>query len=60
MSFDAVVDQLHGPCSAIFTPFDAADEVNLDMLSRVVEFQLASGLRGFFVAGSTGEGLLMS
>ncbi|MGI9516646.1 MAG: dihydrodipicolinate synthase family protein, partial [Pirellulaceae bacterium] len=60
MSFDHLVDQLRGPSSAIFTPFDSGNEVNLDMLSRLVEFQLAAGLSGFFVAGSTGEGLLMS
>ncbi len=60
MSHDRAVEQLSGAYSAIFTPFDADHHVNFDMLSQLVEFQLAAGLGGFFVAGSTGEGLLLS
>lgn len=51
---------LGGPFSAIFTPFTKDGEVNLEMLCRVADYQIANGIRGFFACGSTGEGLLMS
>ena len=51
---------IRGPYSAIFTPFDAKDEVNFEMLGKVADFQIDSGLGGFFACGSTGEGLLLS
>ena len=54
------VNELQGPCSAIFTPFDGSNNVNHEMLDKLVEFQLARGIQGFFVAGTTGEGLLLS
>ena len=51
---------LTGVFPAVFTPFD--DELNIDfeMLSQIIEFQLNAGVNGFFVTGSTGEGLLLS
>ncbi len=60
MSFEQQIDRLRGPCSAIFTPFDHANRVNHEMLDKMVDFQLQHGLQGFFVAGTTGEGLLLS
>ncbi len=60
MKFAEAVSRLRGPFSAIFTPFDARNQVNFEMLSRMAEFQLANGICGFFVCGSTGEGLLLS
>lgn len=53
-------EKLSGPFSAIFTPFDSENRVNFEMLSRIAEFQIRCGIRGFFVCGSTGEGLLLS
>ncbi|MEL7500341.1 MAG: dihydrodipicolinate synthase family protein [Planctomycetota bacterium] len=52
--------QIRGAFSAIFTPFDENNEVNYDMLHQIANFQMDHGVRGFFVCGSTGEGLLMT
>ncbi len=59
MNFEPSIAQLRGAFSAIFTPYDAAGEINFDMLTAIAEFQLRQGLRGFFVTGSTGECLLL-
>jgi N-acetylneuraminate lyase len=50
-----------GILPALLTPMD--DEgvtVNHAALRRLVEFQILSGVSGFFVCGGTGEGLLLS
>ena len=60
MKFEQQVAVMRGPYSALFTPFDAAGAVNYDTLAKIAEFQLAHGIRGFFVAGTTGEGLLLT
>ena len=60
MKFETEVANINGAFSAIFTPFDASNEVNFDMLTAIAEYQLMHGQRGFFVTGSTGEGLLLS
>ena len=46
--------------SALLTPFDAEGNVNFTVLAELVEWQLAHGLAGFYILGSSGEGLLMS
>lgn len=60
MNFEEQVANMAGPYSAIFTPFDENNEVNFDVLAAISNYQMAKGIRGFFVAGSTGEGLLLS
>jgi N-acetylneuraminate lyase len=52
--------QLTGMMSALLTPFDAEGNVNFTVLTEMIEWQLARGLTGFYILGSTGEGLLMS
>jgi N-acetylneuraminate lyase len=52
--------QLTGMLSALLTPFDAEGNVNFTVLTDLVEWQLARGLTGFYILGSSGEGLLMS
>ena len=52
--------QLTGMMSALLTPFDPEGNVNYTVLSDLLEWQLARGLTGFYILGSTGEGLLMS
>ena len=52
--------QLTGMMSALLTPFDAEGNVNFTVLAELVEWQLARGLAGFYILGSSGEGLLMS
>ncbi len=49
-----------GVYSALFTPYDRDGKVNLEMIERMVEFHLKSGLAGFYVTGSTGECFLLS
>ena len=53
MKFETEVAEMCGAFSAIFTPFDSSNEVNFDMLTRIAEYQLAHGQKGFFVTGST-------
>jgi N-acetylneuraminate lyase len=60
MDYAKSIAKMRGPHAAIFTPFDSTGEVNLDMLGEIANYQLEQGLHGFFVAGSTGEGLLLS
>jgi N-acetylneuraminate lyase len=59
MRFERQISEMHGVFSAIFTPYDASGQIDLDMLRQIAEFQLQGGLRGFFVTGSTGECLLL-
>lgn len=49
-----------GAYSALFTPFTPENRINNEMIERMVEHHLAEGLRGFFVGGTTGEGLLLT
>ena len=52
--------KLTGVMPALLTPFDSQGEVNLTTIRDLVEFHLAAGLTGFYILGSTGEGLLLS
>lgn len=52
--------EMRGAYSALFTPYTKDNCVNTEMLGRLVEHQLAGGLRGFFVGGTTGEGMLLT
>jgi N-acetylneuraminate lyase len=52
--------QLTGVMSALLTPFDEEGNVNFTVLCDMIEWQLARGIEGFYILGSTGEGLLMS
>ena len=52
--------KLTGVMPALLTPFDDEGEVNLRVIRDLVEFHLAAGLTGFYILGSTGEGLLLS
>jgi N-acetylneuraminate lyase len=52
--------KLSGVMPALLTPFDDEGEINLTVVRDLVEFHLAAGLSGFYILGSTGEGLLLS
>ena len=54
------VASFEGVYSALLTPFDHEGEINEEVLRRLANFQLEKGLHGFFVCGSTGEGILMT
>ena len=49
-----------GVYAALFTPYTRDNRINEAMVGRMVEYGLANGLRGFYLTGGTGEGLLLS
>ncbi len=49
-----------GVYAALLTAFDAKGAVNFDAVGKLVERNIASGLDGMYVAGSSGEAILMS
>ena len=49
---------LAGIHSALITPFTADGSLALDTLEQLAEFELAQGVHGFYVGGSTGEAFL--
>ena len=49
-----------GIFTALLTPFDKNDNINVDSLKKLVRFNLDMGVRGFYVTGSTGEAFLLS
>lgn len=51
---------LEGTWPALITPFDRRGEVNIAALHNLVSYLLDKGVDGFYVCGSTGEGLTMS
>lgn len=54
------MDKFKGLFSALLTPFNEDNSINFDSLEKLVEFNLENGIDGFYVGGSTGEGLLLS
>ena len=48
-----------GIVPAIPTPMDAASRVAEEALRKVVEFNIAAGVHGFWVSGCTGESVLL-
>jgi len=49
-----------GAFSAMVTPFTPDNRVDEEMIEKIVEFGIRSGLKGFYLTGSTGEGMMMS
>lgn len=49
-----------GAHAAMFTPFDAKGRVNGEAIDAMVERGIAHGLKGFYLTGSTGEGMLLT
>jgi len=50
---------IEGVFSALVTPLDD-ERLNERVLRKLVEFHLGNGLAGFFLCGSTGQGILLS
>ena len=55
-----IQSELRGLFAAIITPMDNNEEINLKSLNALVEYELSQGVEGFYVNGSSGEGLLLS
>ena len=55
---------MSGAYSAMYTPFfrdgEKAGELNEEMIERLVEYAVKTGLTGMYLTGSTGEGFLQS
>lgn len=49
-----------GAFSAMFTPFTPKNTVNEDAIFQLIEYGIREGLNGFYLTGSTGEGMLLS
>lgn len=46
--------------SALITPMDGDERLDLAALAQIVELQLRDGVEGFYCCGSSGEGLLLT
>ena len=51
---------MYGAYAAMFTPFDKKGRLNLDAIDTLVEYGIKGGLKGFYLTGSTGEGMLLT
>ena len=54
-----MIKKLTGLYTAVVTPMYDNGEVNLDAIDQYAEFLISRKLKGVFVNGSTGEGLLL-
>ena len=52
--------RLTGLIAATYTPFREDGSVNLDLIPAMIDYMIESGVSGFYVCGSTGEGESMS
>jgi N-acetylneuraminate lyase len=50
----------HGTWPALVTPFTADNQVNVPVLKDLVAYHLGKQIDGFYVGGTTGEGVFMS
>ncbi|MBQ3098996.1 MAG: dihydrodipicolinate synthase family protein [Kiritimatiellae bacterium] len=51
---------MYGAYAAMFTPFDRKGRLNLEAIDALIEHGLKGGLKGFYLTGSTGEGMLLT
>lgn len=49
-----------GVFSALLTPYTAEDKINGKSVKQIIDMNLAKGIDGFYVGGSTGEGMLLT
>lgn len=52
--------QWKGVWTALITPFDASGNVDFRSLEKLIEQQISEKVTGLIIAGSTGEGSLLS
>ena len=55
MRFRSDPSEIRGSIAPVVTPFDESGAVDLDALTRLIEWQLDSGSHGISIQGSTGE-----
>jgi N-acetylneuraminate lyase len=51
---------IHGLVPAVFTPMHMDGSLNLGQIGPIVDQLIAEGVRGLYVCGSTGEGVLLT
>jgi N-acetylneuraminate lyase len=56
----SVFKDMAGAYVALMTPFTKKDTVNVAVLEQQVDYYAACGIRGLYVTGGTGEGLLLT
>lgn len=54
------MEKFKGLFSALLTPFNEDESINAASVKKLVDFCIDSGMDGFYVGGSTGEGLLLT
>ncbi len=54
------MERFEGILPALITPNDPDGKLNEDVLRKVLEFNLDAGVHGFWVAGGTGESVLLT
>ncbi len=54
------MENFKGIFTALLTPFDRNNKVNEKELEKLVKFNVAKGITGFYVGGSTAEAFLLS
>jgi N-acetylneuraminate lyase len=52
--------KFHGVWPALVTPFTDDNEINIPVLRELVSYLIGKGIDGFYVGGTTGEGIFMS
>ena len=52
-------ERFAGVYSAMLTPYDKRGKVSEKTIEKLVNWHIKSGLRGFYICGSTGEGILL-
>ncbi len=53
-------EKFRGIFAALLTPFDKNYNLDEGGVKRLIEFNIENGIDGFYVGGSTGEGLLLT
>ncbi len=52
--------RITGVIAALITPFDSAENVDVERVKALVDFLIARDIDGLYLTGSTGEGFLMN
>lgn len=53
-------NKFKGVFPALLTPFKADGSINDDSVAKLIDFNVRKGVNGFYVGGSTGEGMLLT
>ncbi|MEG0546353.1 MAG: N-acetylneuraminate lyase [Oscillospiraceae bacterium] len=54
------MEKFKGLFTALLTPFNEDNTLNKQSIEKLIEFNIDCGVKGFYVGGSTGEGMLLT